>query len=181
MKNRTLIKLIFLFTILSSCSSKAQDTIVLSGTVDYHFHLSSTHKADAKMKDEIEKALPLYEKHRDEILNYILAYNKGEIKKARKHLKAKEINKLSDFELNYYFAILRMKELGVLYKPSIQVVDIETYSDSTKTIIISCTSDQFEKIKDQSKTYDIECVYLGELYIDNAKYYKLIESNEHVR
>ncbi len=181
MKNRLLIKLFFLFTILSSCGSKAQDTIVLSGTVDYHFNLSSTHKVDTKMKDEIEKALPLYEKHRAEILNYILAYNKGEIKKARKHLKAKEIKNLSDFELNYYFAILRMKELEVLYKPSIQVVDIETYSDSTETIIVSCTPEQFEKIKDQSKTYDIECVYLGEFYIDDAKYYRLVDSKEHVR
>jgi hypothetical protein len=67
------------------------------------------------------------------------------------------------------FALLKMRDLKILYKPCIQVND-----EKANGILISCTTDQFEEIKSNKKEYALECRYVGELIVDKTKAYELV-------
>lgn len=155
----------------------AQDSIELIGTVDNAFFLSSTHKTNPELKEQFEKQILLTQKYKVEFLNFINESNKDNYKKARKQLKSKEIKNYNEFQINTLVALLRLKELNILYLPTFQVIDENEHNFNEKKII-SCTPEQLEKIIDPYKKFKFKCKYLGEFYVDNAKCYQLIDFEE---
>jgi hypothetical protein len=129
--------------------SYGQDLKIFTGTTDYKFHLSSTHSLDEDKKKELEADIEFYYQRRQLLQDYFTKQNSGDNEGARKIIKKdKKLKAKDDFTLAYMFTVLRMKELELLYKPCIQVNDAKG-----EGIIISCSIEQFEQMKDSDKEF----------------------------
>ena len=160
---------IFLLGLLNSVFSQTLKTF--RGTIDYKFHLSSTNAIKPVERNNFEKEMAPYFKKMDLLSSYYIALNKGDTTTAEKLLsKDTLLSEDNDFTIAYMFSLARMKRLGILYKPCIQV------NDSEETKIIVCTVQQQKQfIKHaNSKKYKLECKYIGYLVIDNIQVYQLI-------
>jgi hypothetical protein len=167
----TLTKLIFLIvsTGLARIAS-GQDIKTFTGTIDYKFHLSSTHTLNENQKKELDTDIEFYAQKEKLLTDYFTKLNFGDNEGAKKILKKdKGLKEKDDFTLAYMFTILKMKELKILYKPCIQVND-----DKADGIIISCSTEQLDKLRSSDKEFQLECRYVGELIVDKAKAYELV-------
>lgn len=152
-----------------SCSN-GQDLKTFTGTIDYKFHLSGTHTLKDAQRKEIENDIEFYAKREKTLTNYFNKLSSGDNNGAKRVLgKDKDLKEKDDFTLAYMFALLRMKQLKILYSPCIQVND-----EKAEGIIISCTTRQFEEMKNSKKEFQLECRYVGELIVDNTKAYELV-------
>jgi len=151
-------------------SSQGQDLKIFTGTIDYKFHLSSTHTLSEEKKKELDSDIKFYSQRRQLLTDYFTKLNSEDIEGAKKILKKdKKLKDTDDFTLAYMFTILRMKELKILYKPCIQVND-----ENADGIIISCSTEQLDQLKSGDKEFQLECRYVGELIVDKAKAYELV-------
>jgi len=165
---RTLIMIIVMLMLFAAC--KGQDIKIFKGRIDYKFHLSSTDEVDGKQKIELEKEIEEYYKKRDLLSNYFSELNLGKTKEAEDLLKKdKSLSKVDNFTLSYRFMLLKMKELGILYKPLIQIDD-----ETAQGIVISCTREQLEQLLANESEVELTAEYVGELLVDNVKAYRLI-------
>lgn len=151
-------------------SSCGQDLKIFTGTIDSHFHLSSTYTLTEDKRNEFEMDIEFYAKRKQLLTDYFTKLSSGDNDGARRILKKdKELKDKDAFTLSYMFTLVRMKELKTLYKPSIQIND-----DTAEGILISCTPTQFEILNADKREYTLECRYIGELIVDNAKAYELV-------
>jgi hypothetical protein len=151
-------------------SSFGQDLTTFTATIDYKFHLSGTHTLSEDKKKEFEIDIDFYAQRKELLTDYFAKLSSGDKDGAIRILKKdKKLKDMDDFTLAYMFTLVRMRDLKILYKPCIQVND-----DKAEGIIISCTMDQFEEIKNSKKEYTLECRYVGELVVDKAKAYELV-------
>lgn len=150
----------------------SQTLKTFKGTVDYKFNLSSTNKITPNERKELENGITPYVKKMELLISYYTALYKGDNKVAKEVLSHDTLFSKDDaFTLAYMFSLARMKQLGVLYKPCIQVND-----NGEELKIIVCTEQQQKEFIEHgnSKTYDLKCNYVGSLIKDNIQIYKLI-------
>jgi hypothetical protein len=151
-------------------SSNGQDLATFTGTIDYKFHLSGTHTLNEDKKKEFETDIEFYSQRQQLLTDYFTKQNSGDNDGAKRILKKDKMLKgKDDFTLAYMFLLVKMKELRILYKPCIQIND-----DKAEGIIISCTTEQFEGMKNNKRQYTLECRYVGELIVDKTKAYELV-------
>jgi hypothetical protein len=150
--------------------SYGQDLVTFTGTIDYKFHLSETHTLTGDKKKEFETDIDFYAQHTALLTDYFTKLSSGDNEGAKSVLTKDKILKDKDaFTLAYMFALVRMRDLKILYKPCIHVND-----DKAEGILISCTTDQFEEMKSNRKEYMLECRYVGELIVDKTRAYELV-------
>ena len=150
----------------------SQTQKIFTGTVDYKFNLSSTNTLKPSKRNNLENEINPYLTKINLLSSYYEAVNKGDTLASEKFLIGDSLlSKKDEFTLGYIFSLIRMKQLGILYKPSIQIND-----DSEENKIIVCNDQQQKEfIKHaNSKKYKITCVYIGSLLVDNTQVYQLI-------
>lgn len=156
-------------------NAQAQDTLRLVGFADFSFHGSSTNRMNSTMRVQIENSFVKFEKLKISIVHYLEAKNNGNDSLALRILKEKLENQ-NEFGLQMGYMLFRMHQLDILYSPLFQVYNPEDqeFINSPK-ILVSCTIEQYELLKLNKEINEFKCVYIGDLHIDNAKVYKLVE------
>ena len=97
---------------------------IFKGTVDYKFHLSSTNSIKPGERSAFESDMAPYLKRIDLLSSYYKALNKGDTTASEFFLNSDTLlSKDNAFTLAYMFSLVRMKQLGILYKPCVQVND----------------------------------------------------------
>jgi hypothetical protein len=151
-------------------SCYGQELATFTGTIEYKFHLSATHMLTDDQKKEFETDIDFYAQRRGLLTDYFTKLNSGDSEGAKRILKKdRKIKDTDNFALTYMFALLKMRDLGILYKPCIQVND-----ERAEGILISCTAEQFEEMTNNKREYTLECRYVGELIFDKTKAYELV-------
>jgi len=163
--------LLFLLIVIEATSSCTQSDAIFKGTVDYKFNLSTTNKIKPIDRPEFERQMTPYF-NRIKILDaYFEKTSNGETSAANNILATDTLLAKEDaFSLAYMYSLVKMKQLGVLYKPCVQV------NDNLANKLIFCTEVQREDlIKDQKREFTLNCKYIGSLIIDQTKVYQLID------
>lgn len=149
----------------------AQDLKIFKGTVNYQFNLSRTDKIPKNERDTIQKQLGVFIQNIELLIDYYENLNIGDTSSANKTLKQDTMfYKMSKFSLAFNFSLARMYQLGILYKPCIQIND--KYQENN---LIFCSEKQFEDlIRFKNKKFKLECKYIGNLIIDKTQAYELV-------
>jgi len=167
---RQTISTLFLIGLANLALSQTLKTF--KGTVDYKFHLSSTNAIKPVERSAFEREMSPYLIKIDLLSSYYKALKKGDTLAAEKFLNSDSfLSKKDAFTLAYMYSLARMKQLGILYKPCVQVND-----DSGESKIIVCSDrQQKEFIKHaNSKQYVLRCEYIGDLITNNIQVYNLV-------
>ncbi len=160
----------FLVGIVNLALSQTLKTF--KGTVDYKFHLSSTNKIKPIDRSTFESKMNPYIKKLDVLSSYYRALNIGDTLAAEKFLNSDPIlSKDNPFKLSYMFSLAKMKQLGILYQPCVQVND---ESDEPKIIVCSAQQQKEFIQHANSKHYVLMCEYIGDLIADNIQVYKVV-------
>ncbi|MES2765874.1 MAG: hypothetical protein V4642_08405 [Bacteroidota bacterium] len=147
----------------------AQSDTTFTGTIDDKFNLSSTHKVSLKERPKLEQEINSFAKKLDVLNPYFKAANENNFELAAKIISSDSLLSRMDSEtLDVMFGLVKMQELGILYRPLIQVND-----GFKERRLIACTEKQkMNLVKDRK--YILYCKYVGELIVENAKVYQLI-------
>lgn len=151
--------------------ANAQDLKIFKGTISYQFNLSRTDKIPINERDTLKKQLDVFIQNMGLLIDYYENINRSDTSSANKIIIQDTLfKKLSKFSLAFNFSLARMYQLGILYKPCIQIND--KYQERN---LIFCSAKQFEElIKFKNKKLKLECKYIGSLIIDNTLAYELI-------
>lgn len=151
--------------------ASAQNVRVFTGTIAKHFHLSTTNVLTAEDRVHLEAEIAPYHERMDLLTAFFMMRNVGSVKGADQLIATDSILMTKDsFTLSYMFMIVRMKQLGTLYKPSIQIDD-----KNARRIVISCSPEQHRILTEsEDKVFTLECRYVGDLYVDGYKAYELL-------
>lgn len=166
---------IIILTLIVSVNAYAQDTLRMVGLSEFSFYGGITHKMDVEQRNKIESSFDELSEIQTSIIEFIKASNDGDYNLSQKILK-EELDNQNEFGLLLGFMFFQMKQLGVLYSPAFLVVSPEgSVINNKEPILISCTIEQYEQLKLSSTQNEFICVYIGELYVDKIKVYRLIE------
>lgn len=159
--------------------ANSQDTLNLVGVPDFSFHGSTTNRIDSTLRIQIEGSFPKFKDLQEPIVEYLEAGNSGNDSLAQIILEEKLENQ-NEFGLQMGYMLFRMHQLDILYLPMFQVHNPEEQeSIESDRILVSCTIEQYEQLKLIRGSNEFVCAYIGEMHVDKAKVYKLIEIKSH--
>ncbi len=151
--------------------ASAQNVRVFTGTITKHFHLSTTNLLTVEDRVSLEREIAPYLERMDLLTAFFMMRNVGSVKGADQLIATDSILMTKDsFSLSYMFMVARMKQLGTLYKPSIQIADA-----NARRIVISCSPEQHRILtENEDQVFTLECRYVGDLYVDGYTVYELL-------
>ncbi len=150
---------------------KAQELKTFRGSIEFKFQLSKAGLLSADKRISLKRNMQPYIEHEALLTDYFQSINSGDTTKASEIIKRNKFFKnKDDFTIAYMFSLVRMQTLNELFRPCIQV-----YDDEARGIIITCTKDQFADLTEEdTRTFEVVCRYVGELYVDNVKLYEMV-------
>ena len=162
--------LYIVLTLLINYSVYGQEIESYSGHLDTKFYLSGTYQLNDSSRDKTEKWIKEYKAKESIIRDYITKLNSGDDKGANKIIrKDKQLKKDGQFIVKMIYTLLRMKELGILYRPCFTINDSK--ADSA---IISCSTEQLDELRKGNSQFNFQCRYVGLLYVDNLRAFELV-------
>lgn len=147
-----------------------QEIETYSGQLDTKFYLSRTYQLNDSSKEKTEQWIKEYKVKESTIQDYLTKLNSGDNKGAKRVIrKDKQLKKDGEFNVKMIYTLLRMKELGILYRPCFTLND-----DKAKNAIISCSKEQLAELRKGNREFNFQCRYLGHLHVDNLRAFELV-------
>ena len=157
-------------TLLLNYRVYGQESENFTGVLDTKFYLSATYQLDDSTKAKGEKWIREYKSKELMVRDYLTKLNSGDEKGANKIIrKDKQLKEDGEFIIKMMYTLLRMKELGILYRPCFTLND-----DKAKNAIISCSTEQLAELRKGNREFNFQCSYLGHLYVDNLRAFELV-------
>jgi len=162
--------LYIVLTLLLNYRVSGQESENYSGLLDTKFYLSGTHQLNDSSRERTEKWIKEYKTKELTIQDYLTKLNSGDENGANKIIrKDKQLKEDGEFTIKMMYTLLRMKELGILYRPCFTIND-----DKADRAIISCSTEQLDELRKGNREFNFQCRYIGLLYVDNLRAFELV-------
>lgn len=160
------------------CSPKIkQETITFKGTIGNKFFFSRTDRFKKAERAKIDKGLGDMEKKMGKLDKYYHYLNLGKEKEAKEVLKSDSLlAKEPEMGLGFMYMFVKMKQLGILYRPLIQF-------HKMSGCLISITEQELvalDKYINNKVEVKLKIKKIGAIEMDHIQVYRLVKIYKHV-